>query len=127
MKTIDTKSLLIGILATVLVMVTGCAVVKPSSDLKAEEKKVIGEYELKEGERTFKLVLLENGKGEIYRKEEKGTWKISGKEVHVGIEGVTVLVYKIEPNGDLTWIANIRGGKREDVPIKEHFTFKKLK
>ena len=102
-----------------------------------EQQKVVGTYEAKKEETTVKLVLLENGKSEHWVNGEKkgeATWKLVEKEVHVlgrkrlffG-DGEDARVYKIEPNGDLTWIANIRGGKREDVPIKEQLTFKKLK
>ncbi len=103
-----------------------------------EEEKLVGSYEGKIFEDwAVKLVFLENGKNQFYvggKKVDEGTWKIVEKEVHVlgrkrlffG-DGEDARVYKIEPTGDLTWIANIRGGKREDAPIKEQFTFKKLK
>ena len=105
--------------------------------LTAEEKKLVGSYEAKKEETTVKLVLLENGKSEHWVNGEKkgeATWKLVEKEVHVlgrkrlffG-DGEDARVYKIEPNSDLTWIANIRDGKREDVPIGEQFTFKKIK
>ena len=105
--------------------------------LTAEEEKLVGSYEAKKEETTVKLVLLENGKSEHWVNGEKkgeATWKLVEKEVHVlgrkrlffG-DGEDARVYKIEPNGDLTWIANIRDGKREDVPSEEQFTFKKLK
>ena len=105
--------------------------------LTAEEEKLVGTYEAKKEETTVKLVLLENGKSEHWVNGEKkgeATWKLVEKEVHVlgrkrlffG-DGEDARVYKIEPNGDLTWIANIRDGKREDVPIGEQFTFKKIK
>ena len=99
---------------------------------------------------TVKLVLLENGKSEHWvngEKKGKATWKLrkpgakANQELSLAVKEVHVLgrkrlffgdgedarVYKIEPNGDLTWIANIRDGKREDVPIEEQFTFKKIK
>ena len=102
-----------------------------------KEEKLVGSYKAKKEETTVKLVLLENGKSEHWVNGEKkgeATWKLVEKEVHVlgrkrlffG-DGEDARVYKIEPNGDLTWIANIRGGKREDVPSEEQFTFKKLK
>ena len=108
----------------------------PIKELTSEEK-VVGTYEAKKEEATVKLVLLENGKSEHWVNGEKkgeATWKLVEKEVHVlgrkrlffG-DGEDARVYKIEPNGDLTWIANIRDGKREDVPIGEQFTFKKIK
>ncbi len=74
----------------------------------------------------------------------KGTWKIVAKEVRVFLPIETVIenlreskritflpfvnhVYKIEPNGDLTWIATIEGSKREDMPIEDQYLFKKVK
>ena len=111
----------------------GCS----KGEAKRLEDSFFGMYELKIDEDTVKLVLLENGKSEHWVNGEKkgeATWKLVEKEVHVlgrkrlffG-DGGDARVYKIEPNGDLTWIANIRGGKREDVPSEEQFTFKKLK
>jgi len=91
---------------------------KPVKELKAEEKKVVGEYERKKGETSRKLVLLENRKIETYKNGEKrldGTWKISGKEVHVDAEENSTWVFKIEPNGDLTFIAYIDDGKRQEA------------
>jgi len=103
---------------------------KPVKELTAEEKKVVGEYERKKGETSRKLVLLENRKIETYKNGEKrldGTWKISGKEVHVDAEKNSTWVYKIEPNGDITWIAEIKGGKRDNDSKDEQPTLKKIK
>ena len=96
---------------------------------KKLEEKVVGSYEKPSPigmER--KLVLLENGKVETYKNGEKrkdGTWKISGKEVHVDAEENSTWVFKIEPNGDLTFIAETRGGKRDDASKDEQETLKK--
>ena len=98
---------------------------------------LVGTYEAKKEETTVKLVLLENGKSEHWVNGEKkgeATWKIVEKEVRVlgrkrlffG-DGEDARVYKIEPNGDLTWIANIRDGKRGDVPKEDQPTFKRIK
>ena len=119
----------------ILFVAVGCS--SQDRKLTEEEKKIVGTYEAKKEETTVKLVLLENGKSEHWVNGEKkgeATWKLVEKEVHVlgrkrlffG-DGEDARVYKIEPNGDLTWIANIRGGKRKDVPIEEQFTFKILK
>jgi len=116
----------------------GC--VSPAERMK---NSVAGSYEAKidsEGlfnGATFKLVLLENGKGELYVDGSKGegdkTWKIAGKEVHFGIEkGADSrggwAVFKIESNGELSWLGEINGGKRTDFPKEEQPpTFKKIK
>ena len=81
---------------------------------------VVGTYEVKIEEDTITFVLLENGKHEAYvngeswkKAEVKVTWKMVGKEVHIG-EKYSQDVYKIEPNGDLTHIADIVDGMRTD-------------
>ena len=57
-------------------------------------------------------------------KMEEPTWKLVGKEVHVfSLEGVTD-VYKMESNGDLTYVAYIADGKRKE-PSRQH-TLKKF-
>ena len=98
---------------------------KPVKELTAEEK-VVGSYENKsqiDEKYTIKLVLLENGNGELYANGGKGegdnTWEIVGKEVHFGSEKGAGgrsgwAVFKIESNGDLTLISDIRNGKRKD-------------
>ena len=110
---------------------------KPVKELTLEEK-VVGEYEMRnpnqgrEGKDTIKLVLLGTGIIEVYENGEKtgdgGTWKMVGNEVHVAKEGKSIpIVYKIEPNGDLTAIAEIIRTKREDLPKEDQMTLKKIK
>ena len=100
-----------------------------------KEKKVVGSYEAKNGEETRKVVLLLNGILEVHangKKVEEGTykdeatWKIVGKEVHVGNEKLE-WVFKIESNGDLTKIAKISNRKREKARKSGPIYFKKLK
>ena len=81
-------------------LVVGCV----GRSLTEEEKKVVGSYEAKVEGATVKLVFLANGKVEHYRNEEKREWKIDEKKVHV-VSRNSTSIYKIEPNGDLTWIA----------------------
>ena len=104
--------------------------IKPVKEPTLEEK-VVGTYEVKIEEDTITFVLLENGKHEAYvngeswkKAEVKVTWKMVGKEVHIG-EKYSQDVYKIEPNGDLTHIADIVDGMRTDQ--KNQSTIKKIK
>ena len=124
-------TLIIGLL------VAGCGkqekadTANPVKELTLEEK-VVGTYEFKYGEDILKLILLENEKFESYVNGEKdgdgGTWKMVGNEVHVAKEGKSIpIVYKIEPNGDLTAIAEIIRTKREDLPKEDQMTVKKIK
>ena len=108
-------TLIIGLL------VAGCG--------KTEEDKVVGTYEHKKGGYTFKWVFLENGIIETtaFAKTDGGTWKMVGNEVHVAEEGKSIAVFKIEPNGDLTAIAEIIRTKREDLPKEDQMTLKKIK
>ena len=96
--------------------------------LKPED--VVGSYEAGLGGITFRFVLLESGVVENYfngiKEPEDGKWKIQGAEVHIekGKSDGTVVVNKIESNGDFTVFARIRNGKREDF---QNRTYKKLK
>jgi|TARA_B110000438_G_C15633300_1_gene571975 hypothetical protein len=102
---------------------------KPENELTLEEK-IVGTYEKKFDEGTMKLVFLGNGTVEKYKNGEKTDdfeWKIVGKEVHLGDGMPPVSVGKIEPNGDLTTIAEIDGGGRKDSSKEDQMTFKKIK
>ena len=114
-------------------LVVGCgktenATVTEPKPLSREEQKLVGSYEAKKGENSFKLVLLENRKIEAnvtlqeVLEDSEGTWKIVEKEVHVG-DKKSSDVFKIEPNGDLTWI----GTNHVDVNVGGYIHFKKLK
>ena len=90
---------------------------KPTKELTKED--VVGSYEAGLGGITFRFVLLESGVVENYfngqKEPEDAKWKIQGAEVHIekGKSDGTVIVNKIEPNGDFTVFARIRNGKRE--------------
>ena len=102
---------------------------KPVKELTLEEK-IVGTYEKKFNEGTMKLVILENGTVEKYKNGEKTDdfeWKIVGKEVHLGGGMPPVGVCKIEPNGDLTTIAEIWKRERKDEKKEDQITFKKIK
>ena len=90
-----------------------------------------GTYEGKLFEDTIKLVFLENGVLEAYANDEKqeagAKWKVVGKELHLGSEKGGFSVFRIENNGDLTFIAAIRDGKREETPKEEQGAFQKIK
>jgi hypothetical protein len=103
-------------------LVVGCG----GRSLTEEEKKVVGSYEAKVGGATVKLVFLENGKVEHYRNEEGREWKIDGKKVHV-VSKNTTSIYKIEPNGDLIWIALDYVGERIPKRPFQSATFKRIK
>ena len=95
-------------------------------ELKPDD--VVGSYEAGLGGITFRFVLLESGVVENYfngiKEPEDAKWKIQGAEVHIekGKSDGTVIVNKIEPNGDFTVFARIRNGKREDF---QNRTYKK--
>ena len=56
----------------------------------------------------------------------EGTWRVVGKEVYVS--GTETAAHKIDPNGDLTSIAEIdKDGKRKEIPKEEQQTLKKIK
>ena len=115
--------LIIGLLVAV-----GCG--------KSEAEKLVGTYQATM-DNTYKLVLYENGKSEcgsdIFYAYENGPWKIVEKEIHIVHEPESFedeklsSVYKIESNGDLTWIAEIVDGKRREYGKDEQSTYRKIK
>ena len=107
---------------------------KPVKELTAEEKKVVGTYELelkKFGE-TQRYVLLDNSTVEYYlngkKEESEHKWSIVDKEVHIERENRAVSVFSINKDESITGIATIdEDGKRKEI-LKEHqYTRKKIK
>jgi ankyrin repeat protein len=94
-------------------------------------KDVAGTYELKVEGGTAQMVFLENGKIEFYENgkinQEKSSLKMVGNEVHFDSKSGDVRVFRIEPNGDLTYIAEIEHGERHDHTKERQATFKKIK
>jgi hypothetical protein len=99
---------------------------KPVKELTAEEKKVVGAYELelkKFGE-THRYVLLDNSTVEYYldgkKEEAEHKWSIVDKEVHIERENSAVSVFSINKDESITGIATIdEDGKRKEI-LKEH-------
>ena len=116
------------IVLVVGLLVVGCATLTPEQKQKALRDSVVGTYEAKEFEETFKLVLLENGKFKTYLNGEKGfeaTWELVEKEVYLLWSENSVGGYKIESNGDLTNYAAIEDGRRSARTIGGQHTYKK--
>ena len=116
-----------------IVLVVGLLVgVGCGKSLTEEEKKYVGSYEAKLEEDGLKFTLLENRKIEgAWKKHFR--WKIVGKEIHIGGKnqprGTYLLVFKIEPNGDLTCF-EIRitvDGEMGRTPIAFPTTYKRIK
>ena len=92
---------------------------------------LVGSYEGKFDVNTFKYILLEKGKCEMYKngkKRNEGAWYIEAKEVRVLADTTgIILVWKVESNGDLTMISYIIDGKRTDIPKNSLMHYKKVK
>tara|TARA_B100001245_G_scaffold217338_1_gene185735 strand:+ start:206 stop:667 length:462 start_codon:yes stop_codon:yes gene_type:complete len=103
---------------------------KPAKELTAEEKKVIGTYEMKGEGFTIRAVFLDNGIIESYKngkkEEEEDKWKIVDGELHIIHEG-GIAVFRINKDGNITGIADIEDGKREDFPKENQHTIQKIK
>jgi len=125
---------------TLIPILIGLLLVGCDRSLTEEERKLVGCYEkiirLPDGSAphsfTNKLVLFENGKVESYENGKWGghfrfatEWNKVKKEVHVFENPNTAAIFKIEPNGDLTYFSEINLGMRVDMPKKYHDTFKK--
>ncbi len=94
-------------------------------------KDVSGTYELKVEGGTAQMVFLENGKIEFYengkKNQEEARLKMTGNEIHFDSEGGDVRVFRIELNGDLTYIAEIERGERYNHAKDMQKTFIKIK
>ena len=105
-----------------------------AKELTAEEKKVVGTYELelkKFGE-TQRYVLLDNSTVEYYlngkKEEAEHKWSIVDKEVHIERENRAVSVFSINKDESITGIATIdEDGKRIEIPKERQYTRKKIK
>ena len=117
------------VLVVGLLVAVGCG--------KTPEEKVAGTYAMDEGG-VIILVLREREGIHVVEGYTLGefdggaeSYKIVGKEVHVQ-EGKFLLghdacaVFKIEPNGDLTPFAEIKSGKRVEIPKELQHTWKKV-
>ena len=97
-----------------------------------EEEDVVGTYELRNELGYLEIAILKNGQGHIAEDGDLdfSFWKIEGKEVHLGDEKFqSSIVFKLEPNGDLTEIAITSNGERKYWPSHEEgkqLTYKKL-
>ena len=98
----------------------------PAKELTKED--IAGKYDLLG---LAKREFLQNGKFEDFsqggRKVGEGTWKLVEKEVHTFGESGDGIVLKIESNGDLTIIADFRGGKQIARSKDLQTTYKKIK
>jgi hypothetical protein len=94
-------------------------------------KDVAGNYELRLEGGTSQMVILENGKIEFYengkKNQEESRAKMAGNEIHFDSESGDVRVFRIEPNGHLTYIAEIERGERYNHAKDMQKTFKKIK
>ena len=114
------------LLVIVALLVGGCASTPTM-------KSVAGTYEVKVGENTVRMVVLENGNFEGYindkQDSEEGKWSISEEgELHCVDEDGDIGVFRINEDGDITWIAEIdTEGKRTDFPKEDQTTWKKRK
>ena len=103
---------------------------KPDKELTLEEK-IIGTYERKDKDGdTHRAVFLDNGIIESYKngkkEEEEDKWKIVDGELHIIHEG-GIAVFRINKDGNITGIADIEDGKREDFPKENQHTIQKIK
>jgi len=133
------------IVLVVSLLSVGCATVKdiyvqlvggkpntPEQKQKILRDSVLGEYEFKGSRNTFKIVLLENGVKEHYqngRKGDDGTkWSIVDGEIHDKYNSELIVIYRINPDKSITFIATIKDGKREDRSKEQQKqTYKKIK
>ena len=102
---------------TLIVLIVGMLAVGCAST--PTMKSVAGTYE---GQGAFghneRIVIFENGIGEYYKNDEKGSkikWKIAAWEIHAGVEDANSEVFRINKDGSITRIAELKDGKRNLV------------
>ena len=74
----------------------------------------------------YNLTFLENGIARSADGYEK-KWKIVDGEIHLQKDDNMITVSRINPDGSISYIANIRDGKRKDRTIDNIETYKKIK
>jgi len=107
------------------------------------EEKLVGTYEYTASigagrlkrDATSRIVLQEMSVFEAYQdfpgpkgvfhSKGKGKWKVIGKEVHSIKGSGNVEISRINSNGSLTYIADIKEGRRIDLPKEQQITLKK--
>ena len=99
-----------------------------------KERSVVGTYEEKRGEDTYRAVFLDNGIAESYdngkKDEREAKWKLTkGGEIHVTMtHQFSIGVLRINKDGSITGIAMIyKNGERKDIPKEDQKTYKKIK
>ena len=116
-----------------MALAMGCG--KKTSDAEDNTaQKVVGTYQVRLPNGLFTIELQNEGKALMEqvtdageKKPEVGTWRMEDGNVVVVAEETSVM--KVNPNGDLTVISIIDGGKREEIPegMQKIMTFKKVK
>ena len=95
---------------------------------KPSEGAVMGVYEHRRGDVIYRRVLLKGGIYEYYTdgtKVSESRWTEKKGEILVIPDGGKITdIHRIEPNGDLSWIATTRNGARKEI---EKLTFKRIR
>ena len=104
-----------NIILLIVVMVVGACASMPTV------KSVAGTYEIKEGERSFRMVLLENSIGEGYKNGKKedddAKRELIDGEIHVTPPNEETRILWINKDDSLTMIAEIgKDWKRNEAP-----------
>ena len=113
-----------NILLVIAVLFVGACATTPAME------SVAGTYEVKKGEDTVRLVLLENGVAEGHinenKRDENLKWKITKEdEIHAEDEDGIIAVYRFNKDKSITFIAEIyKDGKRTEIPKEEQDTLK---
>ena len=126
MPRIDMKILTIIILG---LLVVGCGKGNERK-LTAEEQKIVGTYELKQGEDTAKMVFPASGIVEGYKngtKEAESKWMIADGGLHFIDDNGDSVVIRINKDSSITLISAIADGKRAVSPKDKQTTFIKIK
>ncbi len=92
------------------------------------KRNIAGVYEHRQGGVIYRRVLLKNGIMEYYlhnTKAGESRWSEENGEILVTPDGGKITDYlKLEPTGDLSWIATTQNGARHEI---EKLTFRKIK
>tara|TARA_Y100000588_G_scaffold375751_1_gene452510 strand:+ start:122 stop:616 length:495 start_codon:yes stop_codon:yes gene_type:complete len=110
--------------------------VEPVKELTT--KSVAGEYIVpRQDGSEGRFTLLPDGRSKADNTGIKQRWKLVENQVHMfygdptdpsnNSLGVDVQIAIVESNGDLTWIAQVKDGKRKEAPKGKAVTWKRIK
>ena len=116
---------------TILFVLVAVGCLTPEQKQKRLRDSVAGEYEYKYPNGTTHKQVFQKDVFQMYtngKKQLEGKWSIVDGEMHNIYNSGRIYVWRINTDKSITWIADIRDGKRTDLPKEDkQATYKKIK